>query len=319
MDSVQTHYATQRDPSESPAQSPLRIPKRPMSILNLKAPSPERTSDDNLSEQGRDMQNLTRQEFQKRWQKKFGQTEGEDSIELESQRLGGKTGLEGGIALKSQMVDGAMGRLIPVKHTRGPLDDSSLSFSASKIDFSIPIMLPVLPLEEPSILLVPEVEIVPKDKKIPVKPKMPLASGRGLVIPAARTNPPKVATAGKPAVRPVAPSSPTKLAIATPKLAIPMPKFTMGSIPPSARMTSARRPTRSASTTISSPPKPRITRSISAQRALTTKPPVRYTKSKSVDIRVPVNFDESKSKRKYDEGNECSPAKRMRLNDVSPT
>jgi hypothetical protein len=311
MPSVQTHYAAQRDASESPAQSPLRIPKRPLSTLNLKPPSPERTSDDNLSEQGRDIQNLTRQEFQKRWQKKFGQTEGEDSIELESRRLGGKTGLEGGIALKSRVGDGgARGRLIPVKHALGPTDDSSLSFSASKRDFSIPIMPPGLPLEEPSILLVPEEEIVPKDKKIPVKqaPRTPLASGRALVIPAAKTNPPHAATAVKPAARTI--PSPTKLPV-------PTPKFTMGSIPPSAKMASARRPTRSASATISSSPaKPRITRSISAQRTQTTRPPMRHTKSKSVDIKVPVNFDESKSKRKYAETNDGSPAKRMRMNYV---
>jgi hypothetical protein len=296
-----------------------------MSTLDLKAPSPkrhapdpERTSDDNLSEAGRDIQNFTRQEFQKRWQKKLGlTTDGEDSIELESRGVAGKTGLEGGVSLKSRAaVDGRGGRVIPVKHSLGggASDDSSLTFSASsKRDFSIPIEPPVLPLEEPSILLVRKEEpALPKDKKVPVKhtPKTPQMGTRALIIPAAKSNPLKeAALSGKPNTRPapVVPASPAKLRI-------PTPKFTMGSIPASTKMTGGRRPQRSVSTTISAL-KPRITRSVSAQRAKDLV--IRHGKSKSVDIKVPTKFEEGNSKRKYAKANEGSPAKRMRLNEVN--
>ena len=334
MDSVQTHYAAQRDASESPAQpakspipSPLRVPKRHISTIDLKSPpakrptpNPERTSDDNLSPQGRDIQNFTRQEFQKRWQKKLGlaSAEEEDSVELESRRVARKTGLEGGVMLKSRAVDATKrgGRVIPVKHALGGAeDDSSLTYSSSR-DFSIPIQPPVLPLEEPSIVLVREEEpALPKDKKVPVKhtPKTPQMDTRALVIPAAKTNDSKVSTATKRSIAPSKPVHPSPV-----KLAIPIPKFTMGSIPPSSTTHTGRRPQRSASTTISSPPKPRISRSASAQRAAPTSKRlvIPHGKSKTVDLKVATNFDGGKSKRKHTEANESSPAKRMKLNEV---
>ena len=245
--------------------------------------------------------------------------EEEDSVELESRRVARKTGLEGGVMLKSRAVDSTKrgGRVIPVKPALGGAEnDSSLTYSSSSRDFSIPIQPPVLPLEEPSIVLVREEQpALPNDKKVPVKhtQKPPQMGTRALVIPAAKTNDSKASTSTNRSIAPSKPAPPSPA-----KLAIPMPKFTMGSIPPSSTTNMGKRPQRSVSTTIPSPPKSRIVRNASAQRAATTSKRlvIPHGKNKTVDIKVATNFDEGKSKRKHTEANESSPAKRMKLNKV---
>lgn len=333
MDSVETHYAAQRDQSESPAAkptpSPLRIPKRRNSILEQQS---ERTTkrmrsgidmaeksrfvegrrEESMSEQGQDIQNLTRQEFQKRWAKKLGiVAEGEDSIELESRRMPGKTDLGESFTF-GKRTPNKDGKVIPVKSGGGVVGNStedSLSLSSSR-DLSVAIRAPCLPLEEPSIILVPGNEpVIPNDKKIPMKhtPKTSKTGSRALVIPAAK--PAKIAPImRRVSARSAAPMSPSKLPVSYKSA-----KFTMGSVPATTKSNPRTKSQRPISKTIS-PSKPRITRSISSSRAAVGKE--LSIRSVNVDIKVPVKYDGGRGKRKYAEADESSPTKRMKLNEV---
>src|SRR5579862_2113784 len=204
MDSVETHYAAYRD-KDSPHPSPvLKIPKRPMDTGTLESrpkrhcsgerSSMQSTGEENLSPQGRDIQNLMRQELQRRLQKKLGiGADREDSIEVESSRLPGKTGLESGSKLtmgKRLPKKSANGKVIPVKTGgtslglgTGSTDEISIERSR---DLATAIKPPLLSADEPSIKLIPEKQVsLPKDKKVPTKhaPQPAVTGSRALVIP----------------------------------------------------------------------------------------------------------------------------------------
>ena len=338
MDSVETHYAAQRDQSESPptkpTQSPLRIPKRSHSTQDTQSErTPKRIRnglditeksrflegrrEESMSEQAQAIQNLTRQEFQKRLAKKLGMvTEGEDSIELESRRMPGKTGLEKGqsFTLGKRVPVNKGGKVIPVKNAAGSTTDDSLSLSSSR-DFSIAIQPPSLPLEEPSIMLVRDEPVVPQDKKIPTKhtPKTSKMGSRALVIPAAKPATKPIATTRRVSARNAPPPpSPSKI----PMSPFKSTNFTMGSVPVNTKSSPRRKSQRTVNKTIS-PSKPRITRSVSSTRAAMGKQlTIRPVRSENVDIQVPIKFDEGRGKRKYAEFHEASPNKRIKLNEV---
>ena len=249
--------------------------------------------------------------------KKLGKVaEGEDSIELESRRMPGKTGLEKGqsFTLGKRLPMNKGVKVIPVKVGGGSGSDESLSLSSSR-DFSIAIQPPSLPLEEPSIILVRDEPIVPQDKKIPTKhtPKTSKMGSRALVIPAAKPVTKPIATTRRvSARRALPPPSPSK----TPVSPYKSTNFTMGSVPVNPKSTPRRKSQRTISKTLS-PPKPRITRSVNSTRATMGKQlTIRPVQSENVDIQVAVKFDGGRRKRKYAEANESSPSKRMKLNGV---
>ena len=338
MDSVETHYAAQREQSESPAtkpaQSPLRIPKRSQSTLDTQSErSPKRIRnglditeksrflegrrEESMSEQAQAIQNLTRQEFQKRWAKKLGMvTEGEDSIELESRRMPGKTGLEKGESFTpgKRLPMNKGGKVIPVKNAAGLTTDDSISLSSSR-EFSIAIQPPSLPLEEPSIMLVRDEPVVPQDKKIPTKhtPKISKMGSRALVIPAAKPATKPIATMRRVSARRAPPPpSPSKIPLSPFKST----NFTMGSVPVNTKSNPRRKSQRTVGK-ITSPAKPRVTRSVSStQAAMGKQLTIRPVRSKNVDIQVAVKFDGGRGKRKYAELHEASPSKRIKLNEV---
>ena len=350
MDSIQSHYAAQRDPSESPVSTksipPIRIPKRPIS--NLDTPDPSSTHkrmrnalvptntpasrflegrrEESMSEHGRDIQNLTRQEFQKRLQMKLAaQRGGEDSVEMESRRVAGKKvdlssmGEKFGLGRRGTPGGGMGGKVIPVKHGVvgvGGMDDSSPSlFSVgSSRDISMAIKAPGLSTKEPTIILVPGDEpTLPQDKKVPTKhtPQKPKLGSRALVIPAAK--PVKK-------VAPVTRSVSTRSAAPTTSLSKPQlhsATFTMGSIPTNTNPSPYRKSQRITSRTIS-PAKSRVPRSASSSKAVTGRElTIRRVRPENKDIQVPVKFDGPKGKRKFAEADEASPTKRIKLNEVT--
>jgi hypothetical protein len=342
MDPVTAHYAAQRDQSESPAPkttlSSIRVPKRPMSNLG----SPERNTkrirsgvdivekirfyegrrEESMSEQGRDIQNLTRQEFQKRYQKKLGisATETEDSVELESRRMLGKTGLRNNdkLALGKRLPKSVeRGKVIPVKMGRGLTTegtDDSISLSSSRNFSSVAIQPPSLSVQEPSIILVPVDEpVLPQDKKIPTKHTPKPSGSRALVIPAAKSakNVPvtrRVSTRSAPI-----PPSPTKLLASSHRST----NFTMGSIQATTK-TGARGKFQGTAGKTSAVNKTsiraRVTRNVGTARATAGKELT--IRNMNIDIRVPVKFDSDRRKRKYEDVEVPSPSKRIKLNEV---
>lgn len=331
MESVKTHYAAQRDRSESPvskqATSFIRVPKRPLSAVDRPVPSTKRKRnginlaeksrffqgrrEESLSEQGRDIQNLTRQEFRKRLQKELGNLgEGEDSVELESSRMPGKTCLDGNIKFgygnKSQL---SKGNVIPVKPMGwGAVSDDSLTLAISR-EFSVAIQPPCLSAEKPSIILVPGDEPeLPKDKKVPMKhtPKTSQIGSQALIIPAARPTK-KAGPARSATMRTAAAPGPSTSSSfkAT---------FTMGSIPKNTTPRHLRKSQRL------------IKNPLSPNKSLTSKNVSRSTMGKelvrravlpyNVDIQVPVKFDGAGGKRKFVERNNASPNKRIKVNAV---
>ena len=344
MDSIQTHYAAQRDADESPTSKPpvppIRIPKRPVSHLETPEPSNKRMRnalvpantpqsrflegrrEESMSEHGRDIQNLTRQEFQKRLQMKLASRGGEDSVEMESRRLAGKADLgptgDKYTLGKRATPRAAAGKIIPVKHgvVSEVMEDSpSLSLSAgSSRDVSVAIKPPGLSAEEPSIILVPgEEPTLPQDKKVPTKhtPKTSKLGSRALVIPAAKPAKKVAPVTRSVSARSVAPSTTSfkpPLLTAT---------FTMGSIPTNTNPSPYRKSQRLTSRTIS-PAKARITRSASSSKAVTGKElTIRPVRPENKDIQVPVKFGGPRGKRKYAETDDASPTKRIRLNEVT--
>lgn len=337
MDPVTTHYAAQRDPSESPAPkatlSPLRVPKRPLSNLDSRERNTKRIRsgvdidekvrfyegrrEESMSEQGRNIQNLTRQEFQKRYQKKLGisTAETEDSVELESRRIAGKVGLEGSdkLALGKRLPKRAeRGKVIPVKMGRGlPTEgtDDSISLSSSRDFSSVAIQPPSLSAEEPSIILIPGNELaLPHDKKIPTKHTPKPSASRALIIPAAKP------VKNFPVTRRVStrsaaiPVSPTKLSVSSHRSA----NFTMGSSQTTNNPGVLRKSQRTVSKTSSSISKTSRARVTGTTRAGAVKELTNLTVN--VDIRVPVKFDSDMGKRKHAEVDVASPSKRIRLN-----
>ena len=270
-----------------------------------------------MSKEGQDIQNLTRQEFQKRLAKKLGiVSEGDDSVELESHGMSGKQGLEKSFTFGKRYPSQG-GRIIPVKAGgSGLCAEDSLSSGSTSRDFSIAIQPPTLPLEEPSIILVPGDEpVLPQDKKIPTKhtPKKSNMGGRALVIPAANSAKKPAAVTRRVSTRsaPALPS-PSKIPWSTHKLA----NFTMGSVPVNTKLIPHRKSQKAMDKTIS-PSKPRITRSVSARSAREKQLTIRPARSETIDIQIPVKFDGGRGKRKYAEVNKLTPSKRMKLNGVS--
>jgi len=340
MESVKTHYAAHRDHSSSPESKTtlpsLRIPKRTQRNIDTEEQSPKRTRhgpetpsslarvvegrrEESLSKQGREIQNLMRQELQKRMAKKLGMTDtdGDDSIEVESRHLHSKTGLASTTQLrpnKHHLTD--KGKVIPVKSGLGTPGigtgntDDSLS-SAREL-----IKAPALCMQEPTIVLVPGKEaVLPKDKKIPVKhTDVTKTEGRALIIPAAKAPVRRTRAAS---ARSVA-SKPTTKAQIPSQSPVKYANFTMGSIPTTNTGTGRRRSLRTASrgTMPRSPVKTfGATRSVSANAAKGTT--IRIISSGTHDIQVPVKFDgENGNKRKYKETQNSTPAKRVKLNQV---
>jgi len=338
MDSVETHYAALRD-KDSPRPSPgIRVPKRP-SRDDTSEPSPKRLrsadykgsvtqapADENLSPQGKDIQDLVRQDFQKRLQMKLGvSSDGEDSIELESRHVAGKVGLESGSKLamgKRLPKSPARGKVIPVKlggtiSGLGTGSSDELSLERSR-NISVAIKPPTLSANQPSIKLVPEKPVsLPKDKKIPTKhtQQKSTTGSRALVIPAAKPSKPVPC----PTRAPKQPTYARSLTTAQPPVSPWKVNFTMGSIPTNPQPSPRRKSLRSASRRQpnSSPSRMRVTRGISAICAATQKPTIRAVTREPTDLIVPVRFEGGKGKRKYAEADEPSPAKRVRLNEVT--
>ena len=270
-----------------------------------------------MSEQGRDIQNLTRQEFQKRLQMKLAER-ADDSVEMELRRVAGKTDL-GSTGEKFMLGRRAMqtsvgGKVIPVKHgVGGTMDDSPL-LSGSSRDVSVAIKPPGLSAEEPSIILVPGDEpALPEDKKVPTKhtPKTSKLGSRPLVIPAAK--PPKKIT---PIARSLSSRS-TAPPTSSSKPQLHTATFTMGSIPTNTKSSPYRKSQRVTSRTMS-PIKPRVTRSASSSNAFAGKElAIRSVRPETKDISIPITFDAARGKRKYDQADEASPTKRIKLNEVT--
>lgn len=340
MDSVESHYAAQRDDSPPQPRPPLRIPKRTIETSHLSSPSPKRfrnglletrfvegRREESMSKQGQDIQNLTRQEFQKRLQMKLLSNFTEDSIELESRGVSSqKTALSKNLLTfgnggRSPTRYAKEGKVIPVKPRRKEEmeeDSDESNFCETPIILAPPKGLSG---EEPSIILVPGDELqIPKDKKIPMKhtPKISKMGSRALVIPAAKPQPAKKNTVDS-ITNTTTRTIPTSAAPS--KFPLKSANFTMGSIPVTPNASPRRKSQRITNRTINktiSPVKPRVTRSVSSTLAsrgkeLVVRQPVQY---QNIDIQVPVKFDGLKGKRKYAETNEVSPAKRMRLNEV---
>jgi hypothetical protein len=342
MDSVETHYAAQRDFTDSPeARTPLpslSIPKRPISTVEASESSPKRMRsgadmdeksrflegrrEESMSKQGRDIQNLMRQELQKRLQKKLGTTtEADDSIEFESQHMPGKTDLDSGGKLtfgKRIPKHNVKGKVIPVK-SASQFGLSEMTDDSPSLSDSMAIKAPTLAAEVPSILLVPGREpVLPKDKKIPIKhtPQQPKAGNRALVIPAAKSTkqvaPTKTISTRS---RPI-PISPSKMQLSPYKSA----NFTMGSVPTNPKPTTRRKSQRATAKRMIPRPSPTKQRPIrnpsstraKAQKALT----IRSVPSETMDMQIPVRFDGAKGKRKYIDTVETSPTKRVKLNGV---
>lgn len=341
MPSVKTHYAAHRDNIESPDSKPtmptLRISKRNQSTLKTEEPSPKRTRhgadisspsrfvegrrEESMSKQGRDIQNLMRQELQNRMARKLGivnaDTDADDSVEVESRHLHGKVGLANTARLRpcNSPLKG-IGKVIPEK-----VGSSTPGIGTGDTDDSLYnsrqlIKVPTLSVEEPSIILVPGREaVLPKDKKIPVKhTDVTKTESRALIIPAART---PVRPIRKASLRPAAvvPAAKLQKPIQSP---IKYANFTMGSIPANP-VIGRRRSLRTASrgTIPRSPTRPiRMTRSVSTNPQ--KKSTIRTVPSTTQDTQVSVKFEagNGNGKRKYKEANESSPAKRMRLNQV---
>jgi hypothetical protein len=339
MDSVETHYAAQREFSNSPeaVRSPLRIPKRPIATVEANEPSPKRMRsgvdieeksrffegrrEESLSEQGRDIQNMMRQELQKRLLKKLGTTiESDDSIELELHHMPGKTDLDSGGKLtfgKSIPKITVKDKVIPVKsasqYSLNEMADDSPSLSDSRAA----IKAPSLSSEVPSIVLVPGAEpVLPKDKKIPTKHQQPKASSRALVIPAAKSTK-RTATTKVVKTRPApTPTSPSKMQLSPFKSA----NFTMGAVPDNPKPGPRRKSQRVAAKSViprPSPTKPRAIRSVSSTRAATQRAlTIRSVPAEITEVQVPVRFDGGKGKRKHMDTVETSPTKRVKLNGV---
>ena len=347
MDSIKSHYAAQRDPSESPVSTkpvpPIRIPKRPIS--NLDTPDPSSTQkrmrnalvptntpasrflegrrEESMSEHGRDIQNLTRQEFQKRLQMKLAaQQRGEDSVEMESRRVAGKKTNLGTMGEKFGLGNrgtpkGVGGKVIPVKHGivgAGTMDDSPSLSAGSSRDVSVAIKPPGLSAKEPTIVLVPGDEpTLPQDKKVPTKhtPKPSKLGSRALVIPAA-----KPAKKVAPVTRSVSSRSAVPTTASSTKPQFHTATFTMGSIPTNTKPSPYRKSHRITSRTMS-PAKPRVTRNARSSKAVGGKElTIRPVRQENKDIQVPVKFDGARGKRKFAEADEASPTKRIKLNEV---
>ena len=278
--------------------------------------------EESMSEQGRDIQNLMRQEFQHRMARKLGisnvEAEAEDSIEVESRHLHGKVALTNAARLhpwNSPFKE--IGKVIPQKAAlatpgigTGDTDDSL--YNSREL-----IKAPTVSAEEPSIILVPGREaILPKDKKIPVKhADVTKSDSRALIIPAAKTPVRPMRKASLHSAAPVPTVKSQKPPIQSP---IKYANFTMGSIPTNP-VPSRRKSLRTASQAniLRSPTRPiRMTRSVSANTSKGST--IRYIPSTTQDMQVPVKFDggNGKGKRKYKEVNDSSPTKRMRLNQV---
>jgi hypothetical protein len=337
MDSVETHYAAQRDRSDSADQNDIlpsiRIAKRRLSNTDSPQISPKRMRsevdekvryfegrrEESMSEQGRQMQNLMRQELQKRLLGKLG-TEGEadDSIELETRRMPGKTGINNHkLALGKTLRNNPVGKVIPVKSasisniSRLATDsDDSPSLSTS---YSIPIHPPSLMPNEPSIRLLPGNEsILPKEKKIPTKhtPQTSNMGNRALVIPAAKTPKKTILTKKQDTRSQSVTSSPSKIQLSPYKSAT----FTMGAIPTNAKPAARRKSQRIMTKNVPAPPpKPRVSRKV-ASRTM-GKGTIRVVNPEPTEIQVPVKFDGRTTKRKYVDG-DVSPSKRTKLNVV---
>lgn len=326
MPSVETHYAAQREISECPpVQSPrsqLPIPKRPISNVEAGERSPklmrsdslkderfclEGTSEESMSEQGRGIQNLTRQVFQKHFKQKHGNTmDAEDSVEIETRKMTGKTDLEGGLRLTPAKRNKRTESVIPIK-SGGIVEDDSMSLSSSR-EYEVAIQPPALSVDQPSIKLLPGSEPdLPKDKRVPTKhgPKAPTNRTRALAIPTAKAMRNKIKMANPQPASTF--NSPTKLPVSA--------KFTMGSIPTNTNHSPRRRSQRVASkgrpqTSVRSGNTSSVSKS-----AIAKEMSIRAV-SKSRDIEVPVKFHEAKEKRKYVETYEASPSKRIKVTEV---
>ena len=350
MESVETHYAAQRDASESPfITNPIRVPKRPHpttqepsveSIQTIASPKRTRQGEDiiskarflegrreeSLSVQAQKIQAQLRQEMQSRLRQKLGHStpntgnskDGEDSIELESRKLNRTINLVGGDKLGNRVPKAPIskGNVIPVKMGGGMMkeDDGESPCVSGDRSEDIAIQPPKLSVEEPSIMLVPgEEKEIPKDKKVPRKhPIVSSAGSRALVIPAAK--PIKRATRSSSARSAPVPAavSPSKASGHT-RTQVPSshkPNFTMGSVPTS--QSNIRRSQKNVLTSRISPSKRRITRSASAMATIRSVPA-----ESTRDIQVPVKFAGTPAKRKYAYADEASPNKRIKRGENS--
>lgn len=274
-----------------------------------------------MSKQGREIQNLMRQELQKRIGKKLGLTEtreADDSIEVESRHLPGKTGLSSAAQLRPNHFHSGSGKVIPVKSGLGTPGIGTGDTDDSLDSARNLIKAPALSMQEPTIVLVPgREEELPKDKKVPVKhADVTKSESRALVIPAAKIPVRHTRTASARSVVAV-PIATSYIPTSSP---IKYANFTMGSIPTNpgtGRRKSLRTASRGAGPRSSPAKTIRTTRSVSANPAKgSTIRVVQYNNNK--DIQVPVKFDggNGTGKRKYKENPESSPTKRVKLNQV---
>jgi hypothetical protein len=317
-------------------------PKRVRHGTDLSTSTPSRfvegRREESMSKQGREIQHLMRQELQKRMARKLGLTtdtpDADDSIEVESRHLHGKTGLASTTQLRPKskfQLDGNVGNVIPVKTGKGTPgigtgdSDDSLLWSSKEV-----ITAPTLTMQGPTIVLVPGREMVlPKDKKIPVKhADVTQNESRALVIPAAKVSPvrhTRTATTARSIAPPVSPPK-SQIPIQSP---IKYANFTMGSIPTTSGPSRRKSLRTAAARGLIPRPSPvkqiRTTRSVSANTAKKGASTIRVVHSNhnnyyNKDIQVPVKFDDAKvgnGKRKLKgTAQESSPMKRVKLNQV---